>query len=64
MVTLVLHRRLRGEWSEGILLGEARLLTIRRGRYLTVVGSEGGDTPVQSHRASKPSRIRSQASML
>jgi len=22
--TLVLHRRLKGEWSEGILLGEAR----------------------------------------
>lgn len=28
--TLVLHRRLKGEWSEGILLGEARQLTILR----------------------------------
>lgn len=26
----VLHRRLKGEWSEGILLGEARQLTILR----------------------------------
>lgn len=28
--TLVLHRRLKAEWSEGILLGEARQLTIVR----------------------------------
>jgi len=27
--TLVLHRRLKGEWSSGILLGEARQLTKR-----------------------------------
>lgn len=39
--TLVLHRRLKGEWSSGILLGEARQLTKRalfnsgRGRSAT-----------------------------
>ncbi|KAG8365805.1 hypothetical protein BUALT_Bualt17G0010000 [Buddleja alternifolia] len=54
--TLVRHRRLKVEWSEGILLGEARQLTIlreERGCYLTVVGQVAQPDSCSSSSAAK-----------